>query len=207
VKEKLSKALCRKKARQLLREQAQLADWAIHVRQIQHHLQETYLHFEENLKATESSSWIWGLFSPLPDEPQVDWRFIPALSRSFPAEEKAADKIMRGYKLKSEDPRVSVMSVMAETEKEEKTPWVTPQIIVIPGLAFQADGWRLGRGAGWYDQLLAHNDEQVIKIGICFEFQKQFVFEVEEHDVRLDYLLSEKGLISCETSATRKWFR
>lgn len=43
-------------------------------------------------------------------------------------------------------------------------------LIVIPGMAFDAQGHRLGRGKGYYDRFLAQHAETP-KVGICFDFQ------------------------------------
>ena len=63
---------------------------------------------------------------------------------------------------------------------------------LVPGLGFAKNGVRLGRGAGYYDRLLAGSN--ALKIGLAY---KERVFDwlpAEEHDVRMDYLLTETGL-------------
>lgn len=54
-------------------------------------------------------------------------------------------------------------------------------LAVIPGMAFDAYGNRLGRGKGFYDRLLPHIHSP--KIGICFPFQRVKEVPVEPHDV------------------------
>ena len=44
-------------------------------------------------------------------------------------------------------------------------------LIVVPGLAFTAEGNRLGRGAGFYDRFLSGIPATTVKVGVCFEFQ------------------------------------
>lgn len=62
-------------------------------------------------------------------------------------------------------------------------------LIVVPGMAFDAEGHRLGRGRGYYDRFLALHP-QVHTIGLCFDFQ--FVPEVpcEPHDRIIDEILT-----------------
>lgn len=65
-------------------------------------------------------------------------------------------------------------------------------IVFVPGVAFDRKGYRIGYGAGYYDRFL--RDYKGIKVGICFEFQvMENVFQ-EEHDVSMDYLITERGI-------------
>ena len=58
-------------------------------------------------------------------------------------------------------------------------------IALIPGMAFDAAGHRLGRGKGYYDRFLtAHPD--LYKLGVCFPFQRVAEVPVDEHDVKMD---------------------
>jgi len=62
-------------------------------------------------------------------------------------------------------------------------------LIVIPGLAFTADGNRLGRGAGFYDRFLSTIPGYTVKVGVCFAFQLLLEIPVECHDVKVDALV------------------
>lgn len=57
-------------------------------------------------------------------------------------------------------------------------------IALIPGLAFDAQGHRLGRGKGYYDRFLTAFKGQTI--GVCFDFQKVAEVPVDAHDVSVD---------------------
>ena len=59
------------------------------------------------------------------------------------------------------------------------------ELAIVPGMAFDAAGHRLGRGKGYYDRLLPQLTA-AYKIGVCYPFQ--FVSDVpsEEHDVRMN---------------------
>lgn len=54
-------------------------------------------------------------------------------------------------------------------------------LIVVPGMAFDREGHRLGRGRGYYDRFLALHP-QVYTIGICFDFQLLPAVPSEPHD-------------------------
>ena len=57
-------------------------------------------------------------------------------------------------------------------------------LIVVPGMGFDAQGNRLGRGKGFYDRLLA--SEGPLKVGVCFDFQLFERIPVEPHDRPVD---------------------
>ena len=61
-------------------------------------------------------------------------------------------------------------------------------VAIIPGMSFDNDGNRLGRGKGYYDRLLA-KIPQTYKIGMCFDFQKVEEVPTEETDIRMDEVL------------------
>ena len=64
---------------------------------------------------------------------------------------------------------------------------------VVPGVAFDSKGCRLGRGKGYYDRLLPLLE--CPKIGICYGFQVASSLPFEAHDVRMDNVLTEKGFL------------
>jgi 5-formyltetrahydrofolate cyclo-ligase len=70
-------------------------------------------------------------------------------------------------------------------------------VIVTPLIAFDARGNRLGTGGGYYDRTLAFLKQRACSrrphlVGIAFEMQKLDVVPVEEWDVRLDAVVTEK---------------
>jgi 5-formyltetrahydrofolate cyclo-ligase len=71
---------------------------------------------------------------------------------------------------------------------------VEPDVLIVPLLACDRDGWRLGYGGGFYDRTLAglRTRRRVTAIGVCFD--GQCVDAVPHHggDQRLDWLLTER---------------
>ena len=66
----------------------------------------------------------------------------------------------------------------------------TIDLVVVPGVAFDAALHRLGRGKGYYDRLLSLPEfENCYKLGICFDFQKVEAVPVEENDILMDEIL------------------
>lgn len=68
------------------------------------------------------------------------------------------------------------------------------QLLLVPGLAFDEAGYRMGYGGGFYDALLAKLPEDLLTIGVGFEAQMHRTVPVEPHDWPVQALLSERGL-------------
>lgn len=59
------------------------------------------------------------------------------------------------------------------------------QVAIVPGMAFDRNCHRLGRGKGYYDRFLARNNN-IYKIGVCFPFQMVKEVECDEFDVMMN---------------------
>lgn len=64
----------------------------------------------------------------------------------------------------------------------------------IPGVAFDKEGNRLGRGKGYYDRLLPRI--RAPKVGLCYECQFTECLPSEPHDVRMDYVITEERVLA-----------
>ncbi len=64
----------------------------------------------------------------------------------------------------------------------------TIDLIIVPGIAFDASGMRLGRGKGFYDRLL--KETTALKIGICYDFQLIDDIPHEIHDIPMDAIIT-----------------
>lgn len=65
--------------------------------------------------------------------------------------------------------------------------------IVVPGVAFDLKRNRLGHGGGYFDKLLCNSNAK--KIGIAFDFQIVDELPTEEHDVKMDLVVTEERVI------------
>ena len=63
-------------------------------------------------------------------------------------------------------------------------------LIVVPGVAFDPNGGRLGRGGGYYDRLL-RKAGKVFKVGLCFKEQLVDKVSMKTHDVRMDKVITD----------------
>ncbi len=62
-------------------------------------------------------------------------------------------------------------------------------LIVVPGVAFDKNGNRLGRGRGYYDRFLCQH-QSVKKIGVCFDFQLVEEIQTEPTDIKMNEIIS-----------------
>lgn len=74
-------------------------------------------------------------------------------------------------------------------EKPEKI-----DLMILPGLAFDLNGGRIGYGGGYYDRYLMDKKE-VLKISLCYEIQLIDRIPMENHDVKYDYLITESRFL------------
>jgi 5-formyltetrahydrofolate cyclo-ligase len=64
------------------------------------------------------------------------------------------------------------------------------ELIVVPGVAFDAEGNRMGRGRGFYDRLLK-STPRAVKMGVAYDFQMLPSIPVEPHDVKMDLVIHD----------------
>ena len=74
-----------------------------------------------------------------------------------------------------------------------------PDLIMVPLVAFDNHLNRIGYGKGYYDRILQKIikiKKNTISIGIAYSFQKCSTIPVNKHDYKLDYIFTERGIIS-----------
>ncbi len=72
------------------------------------------------------------------------------------------------------------------------------RLVVVPGVVFDLHGHRIGQGAGYYDRFLESLSRYVIKIGLSFELQIVEELPKEDHDMKLDKIITEDRAIECK---------
>jgi 5-formyltetrahydrofolate cyclo-ligase len=65
------------------------------------------------------------------------------------------------------------------------------EAVIVPGVAFDADNNRMGRGAGYYDRILKRIPDAK-KIALAFDFQMVDKVPVEAHDIKMDVVITNK---------------
>ncbi len=94
-----------------------------------------------------------------------------------------------GEPLEPGDWNIPVPPASAET--------LVPDILLVPLLGFDRAGYRVGYGGGFYDRTIAalRSEKQVTAIGLAFSAQEVDDVPRETHDMALDWVLTETGLI------------
>ena len=78
-----------------------------------------------------------------------------------------------------------------------KTNAKVPDIMLVPILAFDKNKYRLGYGKGFYDRYLNKYLKQfknILTVGVAFSFQRHHKLPINQNDVKLDYIITEKGI-------------
>lgn len=74
----------------------------------------------------------------------------------------------------------------------KNAPIIKPDIIIMPLVAYDKNGNRLGYGKGYYDRTIVKMDKRPILIGYGYKMQQVEHIEHQSHDVPLDYIVNEK---------------
>ena len=85
---------------------------------------------------------------------------------------------------------------IAPTKKGSVFPTKIYDVIIIPCIAADTTGHRIGYGGGWYDRFL-HQQTNAIKIVLCYESCLLKAIPHESHDIQADYVVTEKRAIPC----------
>jgi 5-formyltetrahydrofolate cyclo-ligase len=79
-------------------------------------------------------------------------------------------------------------------------PFARPDVVLVPLVAFDRTGHRLGYGAGYYDRtirVLRQQEKNIQMIGVAYSLQEVEQLPVDSNDERLDFIVTEKEVIRC----------
>ena len=140
------------------------------------------------------------LYFPMSDEldtePLAAALIEEGLNLAFPiVEKKKAPLIFRSY-VPGDD---LVPGSYGEVTPTAAAPLVTPDILVVPLLAFTRAGGRLGYGGGYYDRTLEklRKSRSVLAVGYAFGAQEVDALPLSPLDQPLDWVVTERGAIRC----------
>jgi 5-formyltetrahydrofolate cyclo-ligase len=140
------------------------------------------------------------LYASLPDELPMRPCFDVALAagREVLAPRIGLDRRLRFHRLQAwDDLRPGRYGV---PEPDAGGVAITPgpgDLVLVPGLAFDAQGHRLGRGGGFYDAAFPPGIGGPLLVGVGYEFQIVDAVPHDAHDRSMDAIATERGLRRC----------
>ena len=131
------------------------------------------------------------LFAPLPDEPDISPLISTLYEKCTVVLPRINGDTMDFYPY-SPHTMSSGSYGINEPQGDEAIDPADIDIMLVPGVAFTADGCRLGRGKGYYDRYMSLPGFRAYKIGVCLLSQIVDALPVEQHDIRMDEILSPR---------------
>lgn len=135
-----------------------------------------------------------------------------ALYHALPGEVQTADFIERWYKQKrlllpvvkgndlqllvyagKESLQTGAFGILEPSDNCQVVPEEEIDLVIVPGVAFDRQHNRLGRGKGFYDRLLSTLSAP--KLGICYDFQLKDQIPVEPFDKKMDMIITNKEIL------------
>ena len=131
------------------------------------------------------------LYSALPDEVPtqtlIDELVAQGKTVLLPRVVSDTDMELRRYSVPA-DLQQGAFGIMEPTG-ELFTDYAAIDVAIIPGMAFDDEGHRLGRGKGYYDRFLAKLSPTTYKIGLCFSWQRVDHVPTDDHDIPMDEVI------------------
>ncbi len=99
----------------------------------------------------------------------------------------------------TEDIEIGVLKI-PQPKNNSYSPFSPANIdmVIVPGVAFDRKGNRLGFGGGFYDKFLAKLPDRTKLVALAFELQLADNVSSQSHDIAVDYLITERGVIDCK---------
>jgi 5-formyltetrahydrofolate cyclo-ligase len=136
----------------------------------------------------------WPIHSELDIRPLMNAMIGLGMRTSLPATPKSGKPLIF-HVWQEGDPIIK--GPFGTSEPEPTARVVIPRLALVPMLAFDDAGYRLGYGGGFYDRTLAElrNQRHIIHwVGIAYDIQLVDAVPIGDHDARLDGILTESGL-------------
>lgn len=149
-------------------------------------------------KVLHDKGGYWAAFKNLNDEPEIHWdKLSESITWLFPKIKndsleffksvKTFNKSSLGFAEPSDGIKVNLSEVSG---------------CIMPGLAFDKQGYRLGRGRAFYDRALTGYKGQ--KIGLCFDVSLCEELPHEEHDIKCDQIITDTKVYDVADKAVGK---
>ena len=130
-----------------------------------------------------------GFFCSLRDEPDTAEALVRWSAVKRIVVPRVEGDAMRFYACRPDALVFGAFGIL-EPQGERPCPAGEIDLVVCPGVAFTADGRRLGRGRGYYDRYLGDPVFRGFRVGVCYAHQLVDDLPVEPHDVRMDRVIT-----------------
>jgi 5-formyltetrahydrofolate cyclo-ligase len=154
---------------------------------------------QKTLVASElfRSARVIGLYAPIQNEVDTDEVFFEALKCAktvlYPA--VCGERLEFRRVLARDGLRKGAFGIPEPDMPCEAHEPCEADFIVIPGIAFDVTGKRIGYGKGYYDRTLHHLEGKGKLVGFCYDFQLVEAVAGEPHDVMMDLLITDKRVV------------
>jgi 5-formyltetrahydrofolate cyclo-ligase len=125
----------------------------------------------------------------------ISWLLARGTRVVVPIIEQETRSLRLSYLEDPGDLRPSTFSVPEPVDREIPADPSAVRLVVVPLIAFDRRGHRLGYGAGYYDRFLAKNP-RMRKIGVAFSCQEVPRIPADDNDVSLEIIVTETGVVS-----------
>lgn len=141
-----------------------------------------------------------GVFLSLADELQTQplinrlWSNFPHLNVLVPRV-LSDNKHIIFFKYNPEGPHtISNYGIWEPVARETEA--LVPDVLIMPGIAFDTYGGRVGHGGGFYDRYLEdHGTQIMLKIAVAYDLQVLDQVPMEQHDIPVDAIITEKRVL------------
>ena len=131
---------------------------------------------------------------------QIDHREV-YLPRSLPNRSMNFIAIGKDWHLEAETGLYGILEPKDQAGMNYDICRAANSVVLVPGIAFDREGNRLGRGKGYYDTFLSlPGMSECTKIGICWSLQVTDKVPVKDNDVPMDWICHEDGIIEIKRS-------
>jgi 5-formyltetrahydrofolate cyclo-ligase len=141
-------------------------------------------------------------FLPLATEVDLRPLLAEAIQRGMRVSvpEITPDGTFRPCLLRSLDPSTLESDPMGIQVPRHREPVDATELdmVLVPGMAFDAAGHRLGRGGGFYDRFLPGLRREAFTVGVCFGLQRVPTVPTEAHDARVEWLALTSGVVAAQ---------
>lgn len=141
---------------------------------------------------------------------KIDWNKISSVSLYYPIHNEVnvlgIVEFLRSINIQTLLPVDDGFSIWSEDDDLESNKWgakepldktlIIPDLVIVPIVCFDRNGYRIGYGSGFYDKILC-NMYASRKIGVAYSFQENHNIPYETHDIKLELIVTEKEFIKC----------